>query len=930
MNSDPSRVFTPRQTSVIVLTSLIFLIAVGSLTLFLERLYNQQGFEEDAQALHQNISHIVSASEGVITTVAGFQQADEQLDRYELATLTQQLFETYPFISQIIKFQIVYPEEREEFESFMGLSGHYNFQIKELNNITQQLTPRANASQYAPVIHVEPSDPLISRIIGVDLFAQDTFAMTLKEAIDGNSAALMVRPQYWISEQSLSVLRPTYYGHYVPGNRAERWNQLEGGFIAVVQMDAVLKPIIESMGFSNTQITLNNLPNAAGTGTTTHIFEFSQQPLSPLANFPLFSSFKWEANLPVGERSLAVRIEHEHILSPAQLSILLVSTVITLLLILILIKTLTTRKQSQIERTRAKEAIYLERERAEVTLQSIGDAVITTDHDHRIVYLNPVAELMTGSTLSASRGMPLNEVVVLYREENGKTAHAIDHLTNTQTTQEIDYQLRGRDGSSLAVKMSISQLRNTNAEIIGNVMVLHDISTVKELTNQLSYQATHDPLTGIANRRFFEERLTKLLNLSKQNGSIHALCYVDLDQFKLVNDTCGHSAGDELLIQLTFLFKKHIRENDMLARLGGDEFGLLLENCDISLANELAQRVRSALHEYFFNYREKVFNVRASIGVVEISQRSGEIADVLSAADIACYAAKDAGRDEIHLYNPSDKTTISRRGEMHWLQHIQTALANDSFILFLQPIVTLQAGAENTHYEFLVRMVRDSGELISPGEFIPAAERYGLMKDIDHWVIEHAIKLVGQYLSASDKPVRNTQFSINLSGQSITDAEIIDHITQALHKYGVAPGYVCFEITETAAIANLAVAVELINSLRKIGCGFSLDDFGAGLSSFGYLKRLPIDYLKIDGQFVKGIIDSEFDEAMVQSMVEIGKVLNVKTVGELVENQAIADKLKEIGVDFAQGYHYGHPRRATQVLNLTGTTNSPRLKLISR
>lgn len=924
MTKKSHKVFTISQTAAVAVVCMFILLINGVLTVFLQRVYNQQDFEEDAQALYQNVSHIVGTSEGVISTLTGVHQTNEQLERSELAAITQQLFETYPFISQIVKFQIVYLEERDEFEVSMASQGYYNFHIRAMNGASGAFIPQEIADQYAPVTHVEPNDPLAARIVGVDLFAQNEFVETLDEAIETNSAALMIRPGYLGGDFTLSVVRPTYFGHYVPGNVADRISQLEGGFIAITNMQTVIEPLVKVMGFSAMDIRLGT-PAKQGV-INTLVYQFAPQSATQYPQLTLFAPFKWQTMLPVGERFLTVSIERGFRLSSLQLVILWLVIGVTLSLQWVLIRAWFTWRTSEIESSIAKETVYRERERAEVTLQSIGDAVITTDHNDRIVYLNPIAEKMTGSALSDVRDNLLNDVVVLYSEEQGGTVCMAGRMGDMETTNQTDYLLQGSDDTSTAVKVSLSPLHNSQSEIIGKVIVLHDMSTVRELTNQLSYQATHDPLTGIANRRFFEEKLTQLINLSAQNGSVHALCYIDLDQFKLVNDTCGHTAGDELLIQLTGLFKQQIRENDTLARLGGDEFGLLLESCDISLADDLAHRIRSALHAFSFNYKDKVFNVRASIGVVEISRQSGELANVLSAADIACYSAKDAGRDEVRIYNPSDKDTISRQGEMRWLPFVQSALANDDFVLFLQPIVALRGRSESTRYEVLLRMVSETGELILPGKFIPAAERYGLMKEIDHWVIEHTIKRLGTHLGSDANASPQVQFSINLSGQSITDLKIIDHINQALERYAVNPALVCFEITETAAITNLSVAVELINTLKATSCCFSLDDFGTGLSSFAYLKRLPIDYLKIDGQFVKGIVDSQFDQAMIKSMCEIAKVFNIKIIAELVDNLEVAKKLEAVGVDFAQGYYYGYPSPADEVLQLIETAGSPHSK----
>lgn len=422
---------------------------------------------------------------------------------------------------------------------------------------------------------------------------------------------------------------------------------------------------------------------------------------------------------------------------------------------------------------------------------------------------------------------------------------------------------------------------------------------IDEATAQLSHQASHDALTGLVNRREFEKRLERALRQARKLGRQHAMCYLDLDQFKIVNDTCGHVAGDELLRQLTFLLRKRLRERDTLARLGGDEFGLLLENCPVENALRVADDIRQMVGDFRFAWQDKAFNVGVSVGLVPINGHSESIAGILSAADAACYAAKDKGRNRVHVYQESDADLMQRQGEMQWVSRITRALEENRFLLYRQPIVSL-GGEEGRQYEMLVRMKGEDGGIIPPMAFIPAAERYNLMPAIDRWVI-------GAALDACSRCEEDTGATINLSGASLGDPELLEFIREGFRRRGVSPARVCFEITESAAIANLAETLPLLNELKGMGCRLSLDDFGSGMSSFAYLKRLPVDYLKIDGAIVKGLASDPLDFIMVQSIHNIATAMGIHTVAEFVESEEIFLKLREIGVRYAQGYWLGRP-----------------------
>ncbi|MGE0383871.1 MAG: EAL domain-containing protein [Gammaproteobacteria bacterium] len=423
----------------------------------------------------------------------------------------------------------------------------------------------------------------------------------------------------------------------------------------------------------------------------------------------------------------------------------------------------------------------------------------------------------------------------------------------------------------------------------------------------LRYHANHDALTGLLNRREFELRLERALNNSRAESRRHALGYIDLDQFKLVNDTCGHVAGDELLKQLAALLRNKLRQRDTLARLGGDEFGLLLEDCDIVQAESVAQELLRAVRAFRFTWLEKSFEIGASIGLVAIEAGSTGTSELLSTADVACYVAKDLGRNRVHVYQPDDAVMVLRHGEMHWVSDITKALDESRFVLYHQDIRPLAAGtAPVRHFEVLVRMLDDNNRVVTPGAFIPAAERYNLMPAIDRWVVTRVFSLLARLRDLGGAPPALLA-TVNLSGTSISDQGFIGFVRNCAEETRLAPGSVCFEITETAAISNLNTAVAFITELKRLGLRFSLDDFGSGLSSFAYLKNLPVDFLKIDGSFIKDIVNDPIDRVMVDAINKIGHVMGLQTVAECVEDDDILATVTDLGVDFTQGFGIHRP-----------------------
>jgi diguanylate cyclase (GGDEF)-like protein/PAS domain S-box-containing protein len=580
------------------------------------------------------------------------------------------------------------------------------------------------------------------------------------------------------------------------------------------------------------------------------------------------------------------------------------------------------------ERKRAETAVFEEKEKAQVTLQSIGDAVITTDAEGRIEYLNPVAEDLTGWATREVYGKALSDVFSILNEA---TREPVENpvsraLREGHVIAVADHAvLLNRRGQEIAIQDSAAPIRDRTGKIIGAVMVFHDVSKERRLRRALAYQASHDALTGLINRREFENRLNEaLLTARSDEHTTHVLLYLDLDQFKLVNDTCGHQAGDRLLKQITGILQTRIRTSDTIARLGGDEFGILLQDCDLERAAKIADSLRQAIRDYRFEWQNGAMVVGVSIGIVEINSASESITSAMSAADVACYAAKDSGRNRVHMYQHGDAP--ERHREMQWVSRITRAIEENRLELYYQPIVPIGSNKDpRGHYELLLRMRSENGELVLPAEFIPAAERYNIMPMIDRWVVSQALGALAHYRADGDIRHGYT-LSINLSGTSLNDDHFLEFLIGELQGHDLSPGAVCFEITETAAISNLANVVHFMKEFRARGCQFSLDDFGSGLSSFMYLKNLPVDFLKIDGQFIQNVTTDHVDRSMVEAITQIGKAMGIKTVAERVETAEVLACLAEIGVEYAQGVYIAVPESVEALSRITRT--APHLRLV--
>jgi len=545
-----------------------------------------------------------------------------------------------------------------------------------------------------------------------------------------------------------------------------------------------------------------------------------------------------------------------------------------------------------------------------LALESLAEAIITTDAAGLITYINPAAERLTGSTAATALGKGLEDIIGLVDETDRRL---LSDPVRQALTSGAPVNLSRRalllsraNGSERSIELSASPVRNDMKELIGAVVLLHDVTELRGLARQMSYQATHDALTGLVNRREFESRLEEAIDSGHRGDGQHVLCYLDLDRFKVVNDTSGHLAGDSMLREVAKVLRDAVRDSDTVARLGGDEFGMLLIGCPLEKARQIADDVCRAVGDYRFVWKDKIFNIGVSIGLVEISRESGSLEELLAAADSACYMAKKQGSGHVAVYSARDEALARHTGEIQWLQKLQGALKENRFQLYHQPIVPAYGqNGGGPAMEVFVRLQDEAGHEVPPSEFVRAAERYRLMSLVDRWVVQTTLAALGR--GAIPIP-SNRSVAINVSGQTVGDAQFLEFVVECLDSTGVTPSQVCFEITETAVVANLDHARRFVGVLHGMGCQFALDDFGSGVGSFSNLKNLPMDYLKIDGSFMRNLARDSVNQAMVTAMIKLARTLNFKVIAEQVEDEAGLEAARRMGVDYVQGYAVGRPR----------------------
>jgi diguanylate cyclase (GGDEF)-like protein/PAS domain S-box-containing protein len=553
------------------------------------------------------------------------------------------------------------------------------------------------------------------------------------------------------------------------------------------------------------------------------------------------------------------------------------------------------------------------RSRARVALESLGEALLTTDVNGRIDYANPAAAALLGTGAKSLVGRSLDEVIELVDETDRKLLkdpiELALHGTATMGSGRRALLLARSAGAERSVELTASPLRsrdNAAEEITGAVVLLHDVTELRGINRQMSYQATHDALTGLVNRREFERRLTDTLESAHSGEAHHVLAFIDLDHFKVVNDTDGHQAGDSLLREVAKLMREAVRDTDVVGRIGGDEFALLLPGCPLERGRQIAEDLAQAVAQHRFVWKHNIHHVGASIGLVELARDSGSVEETIAAADSACYVAKKQGLGKVAVYSARDEATARQSGDFHWLRTLQAALRDRGFRLYWQPIIPAYGTeGDGPAMEVLVRLADGKGGELSAAALVRAAERYRLMGLVDRWVVQTTFTALGRGAIAL---AAQRTLAINISGQTLADSQFLDFVVECFDRSGVDPAQICFEISEAAVVADLEAARRFVGVLHGMGCQFALDDFGSNLGSFASLKNLPMDYLKIDGSFMQNLARDSVNQAMVTATIKLARSLNFKVIAEQVEDAAGMDAARSVGVDYIQGYAVGRPR----------------------
>ena len=545
-------------------------------------------------------------------------------------------------------------------------------------------------------------------------------------------------------------------------------------------------------------------------------------------------------------------------------------------------------------------------------MQSLGEAIVATDLEGRLTYLNPAAEKLLGVSRVQAVGRLLEEVVGLMDENDRKLlADPVREAVGGGNGNPHNFSRRAvllgkASGEERAIELAASPLRVDN-ELVGAVVLMHDVTELRGPHRQMSYQATHDALTGLVNRREFERRLEEAADVARRGEATHMLCYLDLDRFKIVNDSSGHLAGDSMLREVAKLLRDAVRDSDTVSRLGGDEFAMLLVGCPLDKARQIADDVVRAVAAYSFVWHDRVFNIGVSVGLIEIGREAGTVEQLLAAADSACYVAKKEGAGRVSVYSARDEQLARNNGDIEWLQKLQGAIKEERFTLYYQPIVAaFGPETEGPSMEVLLRMLDETGQEIQPGEFVAAAERFRLMASVDRWVVQTTLTALSRnaFQLAHDRSV-----AMNISGQTLGDPQFLEFVVDCLDSTGVAPEQVCFEISESAVVNNLEHARRFVGVLHGMGCKFTIDDFGSGVGSFSSLKNLELDYLKLDGSFMRHLAHDSVSQTMVTAMIKLARTLNFKIIAEQVEDAAALEAARKMGVDYVQGFVIARPAR---------------------
>ena len=872
--------FSARERRVIVMACALLLGVTVALSLWHEVHQSERELRTQSQTLGGRVSDAIGEGVALVSALYSFYHGNGEMSAERFPIIAEKFLEDHSQISWLGYATRVNPAEVSDFEQSMELEGFIDYRIHGWSRRDREATTEP---YFLPLTLLEPLAPAVARYLGRDLLSERRWRASIHKAIDDGEVSAVLTRGLHPGARGYLLVRATYRGTVEPATRAGRRRQLAGLIMIFLEESKLLTRAADH----SERLSGTIFPRPPGPSATydLHRADGHWMPgLEVVVDSPLYV---------LGSRHSLVTKDNPS-LSWATVGVSFLGSLVVLVIALC---ALGWRRRSQ----RTEEESIAKAVVAEATLASVGDAVIRIGEEGQVLYANPRARLFARRANGELEGRYLGEVLAL-QDDHG---HTFDWLELKAELKSGTLLRLVRDGGRASVVSCTLSPFGCPDEASGYVLALRDVTVEHELAREVEHQAKHDALTGLRNRHFFEkqlhERMARIASDSVRTS--YCVLYLDLDQFKLVNDTCGHTAGDQLLCQLSGELTEMVGARGVLARLGGDEFGVLLSRTTPAGAVEFAQSLCDAVSGFRFSWEGRVFTLGVSIGVVHLTRSLGTAQDVLRAADLACYAAKDLGRNRLHVYRPDDSVIARNEGEMKWQEEVKRALTDARFVLHGQPILPLaRRAAGSAMCELLVRMSNPDGSLAMPMAFIPAAERYGLMAQIDREVISLAFRHI---VSVPDDDV---VYSINLSGQSMADPGLEAHVIRMANLYQLDPARVCLEVTETSAISNLAIARQLMQRLRDAGFRFALDDFGAGLSSLRYLKQLPVDYLKIDGQFVKDLEKDAVAQTMVESIVRVAEVLQIKTIGEMVESEASLNLLRELGVDYAQGFHLGRPQ----------------------
>ena len=870
--------------------------------------YQNKSFAKERDAISQQVAQNIISLGNTLESMVSIHTVTSG-DKSALIAMAEQLRRDNPKITAVGRFKNIPLLNRNEFETNMRMTGLYD---SDIANLTVNGRISAAPREYArPVSLLEPMKPALLPLLGSDLAAEPTLRASIAAADAKDENVLIAIPDHWPAAGQLMMLRPAYKGSSTPDNAEARLRQIDGGYFLIINPEAYLDGVLDQKSFSR----VNALSLSIQKQEQKTLLANRQYPTEELMGANWLAPSRLQYIFDIGDASLLFSASVPRGLPTSHFVMAMSLITLSSVIYLLFLSRHQERQRFTTEKKISHDALRKERDRTARTLHLINDSVITVNHQGIIQHVNKVGEQFLKGSSKQLLDKPLDDFLTLrYRDQPANKMNVLQLLKNMSSGELVvlDLDSDSSNSQNSTYRCTVSLNKNSSEGQGTAVFVIRDTSSQTQLTEALEYQATHDALTQCVNRYYFELWIEGLKQNTKEHSAGSALLYIDLDQFKIVNDSAGHTSGDNLLIQVTKELRRIESPKCTLARLGGDEFGMLMNDVCPSEAKQIALWVYERFQSMVFYDQRRSYPIRASLGLVHSNEVDDSPYDVLTAADLACYAAKDLGRNTLYVFEADDAALTLRTKEMQWLPLLRQALQENRFRLDAQPLVLTDAPDTCVRYELLLRLQDEHGNEMQTASVVDAAERFSMMREIDRWVIDHALCAISRHDLDSGSNKKN--FAINLSGQSAADSTLIDYISERIEFYKVAPERLCFELTETAAISHFANAVDLSQAIRNMGAKIALDDFGSGLSSFAYLKNLPVDILKIDGHFIRDIATDHVDAAMVKAIQDMANSMQITVAAEYVESQAILDVLTDIGIDMAQGFHIGKPIPMSEAL----------------